>query len=163
MATYLPKNAEALELYKKLQLAAHPECTGWFVEVYRSSLPVLRSEETRTALSSIHFLHDGARPGHWRELKSDELFVWQQGSSLQISIISPDGHLKELVIGNILTDSRAHEYQVAMPANHVFATRVLDSSSYTLTACVVAPAWTMDDFKSCDEAEMLARFPQHAE
>jgi len=163
MATYLPKNAEALELYTKLQLAAHPECTGWFAEVYRSSLSVHRSDEKRTALSSIYFLHDGARLGHWRELKSDELFVWLQGAPLEVAIISPDGDLKQTVLGNFMSDRRADTFQITMPAGHVFATRVLDSDSYALTVCAVAPAWTMDDFKASNEADMIARFPAHSD
>jgi predicted cupin superfamily sugar epimerase len=149
-----------------LGLHRHPE-GGCFREVYRSadkltakSLPE-RFGGSLVMSTGIYFLLESHEVSSLHRIKSDELWHFYAGSSLTIFVLEPSGRRYDLKLGN--RPEARESFQAVVPAGCWFGAKVNETLSFTLAGCTVAPGFDFDDFELADRADLLSRYPQHAD
>ncbi len=121
-----------------LGLTPHPE-GGHYRETWRD----LPADGSRGAGTAILFLLDAGEFSHWHRVDAAELWIWQAGAPLVLSV-SPDGH-----------DASAHwlgpdlgarqTLQHVVPKGHWQAATSL--GAWTLVTCTVSPAFQFEGFE----------------
>jgi predicted cupin superfamily sugar epimerase len=94
-------------------------------------------------------------------IRSDELWHFHAGSSLQLIALTPDGTLREHRLGLDLEAGQAP--QVTIPAGAWFGARLVDATGFGLVSCTVAPGFDFADFELGERASLKARYRQHAD
>lgn len=160
-----PKNPltdEAAAIIRQLNLIPHPE-GGWYREAYRSeemiapaALP-FRYTESHCFQTSIYFLLESNDFSAFHRIRSDETWHFYIGSPVTIYIISEDGELAEIVMGNNLADSQLLQHTIKR--NCWFAAKVLNIDSYALVGCTVSPGFEFDDFELGERQQLLKLYP----
>jgi predicted cupin superfamily sugar epimerase len=147
-----------------LQLSRHPE-GGYYREIYRSIeiIPSVflaeRYQSPRNFSTSIYFLLEGHDFSAFHRLKSDEIWHFYEGSSLEIIMIDKSGNLNLQLAGSNFEAGEKH--QVIVQSDTWFAARVKDKTLYSLVGCTVAPGFDFTDFELGEQEKLLQLFPQH--
>lgn len=147
-----------------LNLQPHPE-GGFYKETYRSeeiladNLPS-RFQGPRNISTAIYFLLRSADKSLFHRIKSDELWHFHAGGTLNIYVLSHLGLITHKLGSNL---AEGDVLQVAIPANYWFGATVLEKESYTLSSCTVAPGFDFQDFELAEQANLLREFPIHQE
>ena len=150
----------------RLQLNPHHE-GGYFKEVYRSDEIILsenlpnRFTSNRNFSTSIYFLLDGEQKSNFHRLKSDEIWHFYEGSSINIFVIDEFGNLSEYLLGKNLAEGET--FQVVIKRNSWFAAELKEKKSYSLIGCTVSPGFDYEDFELADRNNLQKQFPQHEE
>ena len=146
----------------KLNLQPHPE-GGYYREVYRSNETISttslnhRYGSERVISTSIYFLLEKENFSAFHKIKSDELWHFYDGSSVNIIIISTDGVLQNLRLG--INDDELP--QIVIPRGTWFAAYPIQKNSFSLIGCTVAPGFDFDDFELAKREDLTESFPQH--
>ena len=155
---------DAQHWIEKLNLTPHPE-GGYFRQTYRSNL-IIKKEDLppnftgpRSASTAIYFLLDGENFSAFHRIRSDELWHFYAGDSLEIHVIDPDGTYSRLLLGN--NPDAGQSFQAVVKAGCWFASRVQNPKSFALVGCTVAPGFDFEDFELAKRAELIRLFPQH--
>jgi predicted cupin superfamily sugar epimerase len=156
-------NKEADSIVKALNLTKHPE-GGYFSEVYRSEETLDKDLHERftgvhSLYTSIYFLLSENDFSAFHVLKSDEIWHFYNGTTLDIHIIKPDGTHNTVSLGKNF-ESGEH-FQYCIKAGHYFAAEVRDKSSFALVGCTVSPGFEYSDFELCKRADLNTKFPAH--
>jgi uncharacterized protein len=145
----------ARELVETLKLSPHPE-GGYFREIYRSASRVRRAEsgESRSALTTIHFLLPEGAISRWHRVLCDEAWHFAEGSPLELFVCEPgETEVRRSVLAPVGDESRPVQ---VVPAGFAQAARPL--GSYTLAGCTVGPGFEFADFRLlADEPEAARR------
>ncbi len=151
---------KAQDFVEALQLQAHPE-GGWFAEHYRSPLNIETAgfEGSRSAATSIYFLLKGGQFSALHRIKSDEIWHFYEGGTLEIIEIDLSGKLVATRLGRNFPDGEKFSYTVK--AGHWFGSRPAPGSEFSLVGCTVAPGFDFADFEMPDQAWFLKEFPEH--
>jgi predicted cupin superfamily sugar epimerase len=146
----------ANELKASLQLMPHPE-GGFYRETYRSAFSLSNTEGgSRNLATTIYYLLEDEQKSHFHRLRSDEMWFFHMGETLEILLIR-DGVLERLNLGPKV--DKGDLLQVLMPANTWFAARILHSKGFSLVSCLVVPGFDFRDFE-LGKAEVLKKdFP----
>jgi predicted cupin superfamily sugar epimerase len=117
----------------------HPE-GGWYRETWRHEATVETPRGTRRLATCVAFLLRPGEKSAWHRVASDELWLWQGGGPMLVSVGGFDespvpGFSCELREGGQYL-VRAGEWQSAQPA----------SDEASLVACVVSPGFEFADF-----------------
>jgi predicted cupin superfamily sugar epimerase len=123
-----------------LGLAPHPE-GGHYREVWRD----LPQGGGRGAGTAIHFLLDAAERSHWHRVDAAELWLWQGGGPLVLSLSSDGARIeREVTLGPDLGAGQAligvvptGWWQAARPA----------TDRWCLVSCTVSPAFDFAGFE----------------
>ncbi len=123
-----------------LGLAPHPE-GGRYREVWRD----VPEGGGRGAGTAIHFLLDAGERSHWHRVDAAELWLWQGGGPLVLSLSSDGARVeREVVIGPDLGAGQAPIgvvpkgwWQAARPA----------AGRWVLVSCTVSPAFEFAGFE----------------
>jgi predicted cupin superfamily sugar epimerase len=120
-----------------LGLVPHPE-GGHYRELWRDHPP----SGGRGAGTSILFLLAAGERSHWHRVDAAEIWLWQAGAPLQLSIAAGDDvgeHMlgPDLAAGEVL--------QSVVPVRAWQAARSL--GAWSLVSCVVAPAFEFSGFE----------------
>lgn len=149
-----------------LGLTGHPE-GGYFRETFRSAEAVSgpnlpeRHAGDRAFQTAIYFLLRSGQKSALHRMESDELWFYHAGSPAVVYCLHPDGRREDLRLGP--DPDRGEVLQAAVPNGVWFGAEVTAPDSYVLVSCTVAPGFEFDDFRLGGRAELLERFPQHAE
>jgi predicted cupin superfamily sugar epimerase len=149
-----------------LGLLPHPE-GGFYKETFRSSISIdkkmlpLGYKDSRRLVTSIYYLLRSGDISHFHRLRSDELWYYHYGSSIRIIIIDQEGHKQTKILGPRI--EKAEHLQVTIPAGTIFGAEVIDSSSFGLFGCVVAPGFEFDDFEIYSKEDLKQAYPKHAD
>ena len=120
-----------------LRLAPHPE-GGW----YRQTFAAEAARGARPASTAILFLLAAGERSHWHRVDADELWFWQAGAPLVLSVAATDaGPARDTTLGPDLT---AMSLQGVVPRDHWQTAR--STGAWSLVSCVVAPGFTFDGF-----------------
>ena len=131
---------EAAQVIAALGLAPHPE-GGHYREVWRDAA----EGGARGAGTAIHFLLDAGERSHWHRVDAAELWLWQAGGPLLLSL-SSDGRRveREVLVGPDLGAGAAllgvvpkGWWQAARPAG----------GRWCLVSCTVSPAFDFAGFE----------------
>lgn len=146
----------AKEIIESLQLQPHPE-GGYYKETYRcNQLMITEANKERNISTAIYFLLENENKSHFHKIKSDELWFFHQGETLEILIIE-NNQLKKIALGNNIAQGETP--QAMVPANTWFASRVKNSVGYSLVSCTVAPGFDFLDFEMAKKSTLLAEYP----
>ncbi len=156
---------EAAEsIIKKLELEPHPE-GGYFKETYRSEGKILESqlpdvfEGDRNYSTCIYFLLTSETFSAFHKINQEEIWHFYKGETIQLWMISEEGKLSEVRIGNAIENGEVPQFVV--PKNYWFAAKVIQLKSYALVGCTVAPGFDFKDFTLPTREELINKFPQH--
>lgn len=125
--------ADAASVIAALDLLPHPE-GGHYRETWRDT-PV---NGGRGAGTSIFFLLRDGEISHWHRVDAAELWIWQAGAPLALSV-SPGG---DMPLGPDL--GRGEILHFVVPAGAWQAARPL--GAWSLCCCVVTPAFRFEGF-----------------
>lgn len=156
-------NPKAEKIIKTLSLEKHPE-GGYFKEIFRSDeflnkdLPK-RYQGMHTMYTSIYFLLSENDFSAFHVLKSDEIWHFYDGTTLDLHIINIDGVLKTISLGKEI--EKGENYIFLIKAGEYFAAEVKDKKSYSLVGCTVSPGFEYEDFELCKRESLTKKFPQH--
>ncbi|MEZ4722130.1 MAG: cupin domain-containing protein [Flavobacteriales bacterium] len=148
----------AKEVIEQLRLLSHPE-GGYFKEMYRSKESVDVGFGPRSASTCIYFLLTSDAFSAFHRIKQDEFWFFHQGSPIRLHTISPTGQHTEHLIG--LEISKGQVPQLCVKGGDWFAAEVIESSSWSLVSCTVAPGFDFADFELAERNELIHQFPQH--
>ena len=143
-------------LIATLELQPHPE-GGYYKETYRCNQSLTTEYGTQRNISTaIYFLLENENKSHFHRIKSDELWFFHQGESLEILLIEKQ-ELKIILLGNNI--ALGETPQAMVPANTWFASRVKNSIGHSLVSCTVAPGFDFRDFEMAKKKTLLTEFP----
>lgn len=155
---------EAEKIIQRLELEPHPE-GGYFKETYRSEGKISQNhlpdvfDGDRNLSTCIYFLLTSETFSAFHKINQDEFWHFYKGSAIQLFMISEEGKLSEVIIGNNLENGEVPQFVV--PKNYWFAARIIQPESYALVGCTVSPGFDFRDFILPSRAELLEKFPQH--
>jgi len=156
---------DAALLVKRLELAPHPE-GGFYRETWRSSCLVQAQGDrrgVRAANTAIYFLLPAGTFSALHRVASDEVWHHYDGDPLDLHLLDElderGGHTV-VPLGRDFT--RGEVPQCAIPAG-IWQAAVPRGDRYALAGCTVAPGFDFADFEMPSRAELLARFPAHAD
>ena len=144
---------------QQLQLLPHPE-GGYYKETYRSKESVffLGFEGRRNTSTAIYFLLKEKDKSHFHRIKSDELWFFHEGSSLEIFCLSENG-LQTILLGK--NSKEGEQLQAIIPAGNWFAAKIKDETGFSLVSCTVAPGFDFQDFELAEKELLEKEFPSH--
>ena len=156
-------NHEAERIVKALNLKKHPE-GGFFAEAYRSAETLekdlhKRYEGIHSLYTSIYFLLSENDFSAFHVLKSDEIWHFYAGKTLDIHIINPDDTYKRVSLGKNIESGEHFQYLIKAGQN--FAAEVRDKTSFALVGCTVSPGFEYSDFELSKKEELIEKFPAH--
>ena len=80
------------------------------------------------------------------------MWYYHAGSALTIYMISPSG---ELITKNLGLDiEKGEQPQILVPKGYIFGSTLINEG-FSLVGCMVAPAFTFDDFKLFSQEDLL--------
>jgi len=139
-------------LVEALRLQAHVE-GGWFRETWRTALNIPHAalgpkyEGDRSAATAVYFLLHPGEVSNWHVVASDELWIWQSGSPLKLTLggsgEQPDAD-QDIVLG--MDVAAGQQPQALVPAS-VWQTAAPLGSEPVLCTCIVAPGFDFRDFR----------------
>nr|WP_321235653.1 cupin domain-containing protein [uncultured Psychroserpens sp.] len=153
------------DLIQKLELQPHPE-GGYFKETYRSDdvisktcLPDKFASE-RNYCTGIYYLLKSGDFSAFHKINQDEMWHFYLGDAIELHMISEEGVLTTVLIGNDILDGQVLQYVV--PKNYWFAAKVIAPNSFALVGCTVAPGFDFKDFTLASRIALIEKFPQHS-
>ncbi|HVD98437.1 MAG TPA: cupin domain-containing protein [Cytophagaceae bacterium] len=148
---------KARDWIEQLQLLPHPE-GGYYKETYRCAelVSFARFEDKRTISTAIYFLLEGQNKSHLHRIKSDELWFFHEGDTLEIFCFSEKG-IQCIKLGKNIFEGE--QLQAVIPAGIWFGARVKDGNGYALVSCTVAPGFDFRDFEMGRKEEMKRLYP----
>lgn len=149
---------------EKFEMLEHPE-GGYFAETYRSTesipqeaLPE-RFKGKRVFSTGIYFLLENHHFSAFHRIEADEMWHFYAGGALDVFMISPDGQLDIIHLGN--NPDEGQVFQAVVPAGYWFASKPQKDSAYSLVGCTVAPGFDFEGFELAERVSLQAIFPQH--
>jgi predicted cupin superfamily sugar epimerase len=146
------------------QMQPHPE-GGFYKQTYRSNeylnaehLPERFGGE-RVISTAIYFLLEGNQFSAFHRIKSDELWHFYYGTSLNIYVIHKDGSLEIIKLGN--NPEAGEQFQAVVKAGCWFASKLVKGEGFSFVGCTVAPSFDFTDFELAKTEELVKEYPQH--
>lgn len=137
---------------EKLDMTPHVE-GGYFKE---SVVSKDFFREDKKLFSSIYFLLETGEVSNFHRLTSDEMWYYHDGQALTIYMITPDGELITKQLG--LDIEKGEVPQVLVPKGYIFGSS-MNNDGFALVGCMVAPAFTFNDFELFERKELLNIYP----
>jgi predicted cupin superfamily sugar epimerase len=136
----------AREYVSKLEMSPHPE-GGFYKECFRSkqSIQFPGFEVERSVSTSIYFLLMKGQTSALHRIKSDEIWYFHDGQTLEIIELDEEGNEKITLLGKNISNNETLQHVV--PANTWFGARLAEGSEYCLVGCQVSPGFDFRDFE----------------
>ena len=127
------------EIVRMLGMHSHPE-GGWYVETHRAEGD---RATARSPVTAIYFLIAADQLSAWHQVDATEIWFWQAGSPLTLSVSEDGVSAASQRLGPDLR--RGDRLQGVVPPG---AWQTAESlGAWTLVSCVVAPGFEFDGFK----------------
>lgn len=155
-------DAQTLAEFYRLQ--PHPE-GGYYKETYRSALALPAGclptgfSGARQVSTAIYFLLEQGNFSAFHRIKSDEVWHFYAGQTLQVYVIHPEGWLEIIKLGDNITNGE--QFQAVVPAGCWFASVPAPTTAYSFVGCTVAPGFDFNDFELAYADMLVKEFPQH--
>lgn len=136
-----PPLAEALDLYP------HPE-GGWFRETWASPVTIEPDGYggARASATAIYFLLPPGAESCWHKLRSDEIWLWQQGGVLELELGGTGDKPESPTSFRLGPDVAAGEMLQLLVPSGVWQTARPIGEAEVLVSTVVSPGFHFDDF-----------------
>lgn len=146
------------------QMMPHPE-GGFYKETYRSVLEIEGDvfsngmTGNRSCSTAILFLLVQDSFSAFHRIKSDEVWHFYDGDSVEIHVIEPNGNYQLIRLGKNVLGNEV--FQAVVPAGAWFASKT--EGEYSLVGCTVAPGFDFADFELAKGETLAAEFPEQRE
>jgi predicted cupin superfamily sugar epimerase len=136
----------AKQYVELLQMIPHPE-GGFYKENFRSnqSLEFPGFEGERSICTSIYFLLEKGQTSALHRIKSDEIWYFHDGQTLEIIELDSEGNEQITRLGKDILNGEVLQHVV--PAGVWFGARLAASSEFCLVGCQVSPGFDFKDFE----------------
>lgn len=154
----------AQEWIDHLSLLPHPE-GGFYRETYRAAYQVALLDDAApsapitSSITSIHYLLQGDDYSGFHRIAYPELWYFHDGEPLTVHEIDAAGNYRARTLGR----GAGQHLSFAVEPGTWFAAELPGKSGFALVSCAVAPAFDFAKFEMAKRAEMIARYPTHAE
>ena len=130
----------------KLGMSSHPE-GGYYKEVYRNakSYNFEEFEGERSISTSIYFLLVKGQTSALHRIKSDELWYYHDGGTLEIIELDENGNEIITKLGKNILDGETLQHVVK--AGRWFGARLSPEAEFCLVGCQVSPGFDFRDFE----------------
>ncbi|MFK5895249.1 MAG: cupin domain-containing protein [Pseudomonadota bacterium] len=146
------------EIIQKLNLTSHIE-GGYFRRTYTSEQQFDLGSSKRALLSSIYYLLTDDSPiGHLHKNQSDIMHYFHSGSPIKFTLISPQGDLQQVIVGQALQCSQ--QLQLLVPGGYWKASELLEGE-YALISEAVFPGFDYDDMQMASHQQIHNEIPEH--
>lgn len=108
--------------------------------------------------SSIYFLLRTGEVSNFHRLTADEVWYYHAGEALTIYMITKEGKLITKQLG--LDIEKGEEPQILVEKGCIFGS-AMNEDGFSLVGCMVAPAFTYEDFELFEREDLLAQYPEH--
>ena len=134
------------EYVKKLKMLPHPE-GGYYKENFRSekTFQFEGIEEERSICTSIYFLLEKGQTSSLHRIKSDEIWYFHDGQTLEIIELDSNGNETITRLGKDILNGEVLQHVV--PAGIWFGARLAAHSEFCLVGCQVSPGFDFKDFE----------------
>jgi predicted cupin superfamily sugar epimerase len=131
---------------EKLQMLPHPE-GGFYKENFRSEklFQFEGFEGERSICTSIFFLLEKGQTSALHRIKSEEIWYFHDGQTLEIIELDSEGNEMITRLGKNLLNGEVLQHVV--PANVWFGARLVADSEFCLVGCQVSPGFDFKDFE----------------
>lgn len=145
------------QVIKKLELIPHYE-GGYYKRIWESDISFLNqaSNSSYKLASCILYLLPAGEISHLHYLKSDEIWVFNGGVSLDLFLFKTDNTFDKITLGNDLLDGNIPNYIIK--AGTVFSAKSDFKEGYSLISCFVSPEFKESDFNFANSEELKIRF-----
>jgi predicted cupin superfamily sugar epimerase len=144
------------QIVERLGLVPHPE-GGFYRETYRAQGKFGGHEYS----TGIYYLLCPGQKSALHRITSDEMWHFYLGGPLRIGEISPDGTVRETLLGQNLAQGEVPQHTVL--AGNWFGASLEREGDYCLVGCTVSPAFDFKNFELGAREALLAEFPQAKE
>lgn len=132
--------ATAEAMIAALELAPHPE-GGWYRETWRAGAALPNG---RAYATSILFLLEAGQRSHWHRVDAGELWLFQAGAPLDLSVAAAGGGRGTVALG---PDPLAGQVPQHLVPPGAWQSAQASAGGWTLVACVVAPGFEFAGFE----------------
>ena len=131
---------------EQLQMLPHPE-GGYYKENFRSaeSFQFTGFDGERSICTSIYFLLEKGQTSALHRIKSDEIWYFHDGQTLEIIELDTEGNEQITRLGKDILNAEVLQHVV--PANTWFGARLAADSEFCLVGCQVSPGFDFKDFE----------------
>ena len=159
----------AEEIIAALRLQPHPIEGGYFRETYRAKgkipplmlPPEYQPLSTRCFGTSIYYLLTRETFSEMHRLPTEEVFHLYLGGPVRMLQLFTDGKARQIVIGSDIL--AGHEPQVIVPPGVWQGSRLEPGVPFALLGATMAPGFDYADYEQGRRAELIGRYPEHAE
>jgi predicted cupin superfamily sugar epimerase len=81
--------------------------------------------------------------------------------AVRIIIIDQEGHKLTKILGPKI--EKAEHMQVVIPAGTIFGAEIIDTDSFGLFGCLVAPGFEFDDFEMYSKDDLIQAYPRQVD
>lgn len=155
-------NSKTEAIKNAYQMQPHPE-GGFYKETYRSNL-LLAGESLQNGMNGIRscstailFLLVENSFSAFHRIKSDEVWHFYDGDSVEIHVIESNGLNRMIKLGKNPLQNEV--FQAVVPTGAWFASKT--AGVYSLVGCTVAPGFDFADFELAKAELLAAEFPDH--
>lgn len=141
---------------EKLEMTPHVE-GGYFKE---SILSKDNFNSEKKLYSSIYFLLRTGEVSNFHRLSADELWYYHGGEALTIYMIDKEENLITKKLGLDIEEGEVP--QVLVEKGYIFGS-AMNEEGFSLVGCMVAPAFTYEDFELFEREYLLNKYPKHKE
>jgi uncharacterized protein len=156
------------EVKKILGLVPHQREGGCYVRTYESGelLPPQafadgRYPGPRHTGTAIYYLLEPDTFSEMHRLKSDEIFHFYAGDTVEMLQLKSDGGGNVVRIGNRLEEGERP--QLVVPRNVWQGSRLLPGGRWALLGCTVSPGFEFEDYETATREELCERWPVFSE
>ncbi len=123
---------------------------GYFAQTFKSP-----------SMTAIFYLITSTDFSRFHRLKNTEVYHFYAGTPAELHLLSPEGTLKTVVLGNM--DFEHQTPQFVVPANTWQALKIRKgiADSWALLGATVSPGFEYEDFEIARREDLLRQFPQH--
>ena len=152
----------AEQIIKKLDLRPLPEEGGYFRETYKDEVSVpakqveIESTSARHLSTAIYYLVTPDSFSALHRVKSDEIFHFYAGDSVEMIQIDEAGRLSQFSIGADFMN--AEQPQVVVQKNHWQGMKLKEGGRWALMGTTVAPGFEYEDFEIGERAQLIEQF-----
>ncbi|MDW3687484.1 cupin domain-containing protein [Cupriavidus sp. CV2] len=158
------QNQDKDQLIHRFALRPHPE-GGYYRETHRDAARVSREGAGNLAMhaasTAIYYLLCDNAYSAWHRIRSDEVWHFYAGCTLNVHVLEEDGSLTTHRLGNALADDDA-VFQAVVKAGCWFAAERSEPDGFSLVGCTVAPGFEFSEFELANADSLLASHPRHA-
>lgn len=131
---------------RTLRLIPHPE-GGQFREIYRNPRKTIFEgfNGARSLGTSIYFLLREGEESALHRIKSDEIWYFHDGGTLEIIELEKDGSERITHLGRNIQSGEVLQHVV--PAGTWFGARLKEGTEFCLVGCQVSPGFDFRDFE----------------